>query len=282
MLGKLFKYEFKSTAKIMLTLYAVLAAVTALGSIFLSMDSIQERKNDAANLVVGSLILLYVLTVLALFIVTYVYLCVHFFKTMYSNQGYLTHTLPVGSLSIFNVKLITSLVWMLCSILLLLGSIVALTTALTPGAAWNLHGNYSFHTINEFFNLNFHMNFISFIAWMLFSVLVSCLSYLMLVFTSASIGQLFHQYKSAASIIAGVVLYFVQQIISMIFLLFHMDSLIHGVTTSISSGTNMNDPQIFTDISVPFFSTGFLLEIGFIVIYYIVCSVIVRKHINLE
>ena len=52
--------------------------------------------------------------------------------------------------------------------------------------------------------------------YLLVATIFSCLLYLLMVFTSASIGQLFSQHKIAASVIAGVVLYFAEQIISTI------------------------------------------------------------------
>ena len=95
MLKKLFKYEFKSTAKIMLILYAILIITTSVGSVVLySLDLDQAGESKLASILSVSAIVLYILAIFAVLIVMYVYLCVHFYRTMYSAQGYLTHTLP--------------------------------------------------------------------------------------------------------------------------------------------------------------------------------------------
>ena len=120
MLKKLFKYEFKSTAKIMLILYAILIVTTAVGSVVLySLDLDQAGESKLASILSVSAIVLYILAIFAVLIVMYVYLCVHFYRTMYSAQGYLTHTLPVKALAPFHVKLITSFVWMFLSMALI-------------------------------------------------------------------------------------------------------------------------------------------------------------------
>lgn len=127
MLKKLFKYEFKSTAKIMLILYAILIITTSVGSVVLySLDLDQAGESKLASILSVSAIVLYILAIFAVLIVMYVYLCVHFYRTMYSAQGYLTHTLPVKTLAPFHVKLITSFVWMFLSMALMTASIVAL------------------------------------------------------------------------------------------------------------------------------------------------------------
>ena len=118
MLGKLFKYEFKNTYKLMFIIYGVMAFVTILGCIAMYGDSDPAgTENQLQEIFFTAAMVFYVLGVFALFVVSYVYMCVHFYKTMYSDQGYLTHTLPVGQMSIFNVKLLVSLCWLMLSLI---------------------------------------------------------------------------------------------------------------------------------------------------------------------
>lgn len=111
----------------MLILYAILIVTTAVGSVVLySLDLDQAGESKLASILSVSAIVLYILAIFAVLIVMYVYLCVHFYRTMYSAQGYLTHTLPVKALAPFHVKLITSFVWMFLSMALMTVSIVVL------------------------------------------------------------------------------------------------------------------------------------------------------------
>ena len=88
MLRKLFKHEFKETAKLLLPLDLVLLAVTVIGCILLGSSILQ---NESLQMLSFSCMMIYILSIFALFIITAVYLTVRFYKTMYAAQGYLTH-----------------------------------------------------------------------------------------------------------------------------------------------------------------------------------------------
>lgn len=93
MLGKLLKYEFKNTYKLMFIIYGIMAFVTILGCIAMYSNSDPAgMTNQIQEIFFTAAMVFYVLGVFALFVVSYVYMCVHFYKTMYSDQGYLTHT----------------------------------------------------------------------------------------------------------------------------------------------------------------------------------------------
>lgn len=276
MLKKLFKYEFKSTAKIMLILYAILIITTSVGSVVLySLDLDQAGESKLASILSVSAIVLYILAIFAVLIVMYVYLCVHFYRTMYSAQGYLTHTLPVKTLAPFHVKLITSFVWMFLSMALMTASIVALIASASHGTAWQ-----DFTSAWEELLFSFH-----FIFQMVLGVICSCLTYLLWVFASASIGQLFSSNKVAASLVAGIVLYFMQQIFSMI-LMFGTGMFQSGdnsvnffaVTTTIDNTTTSTASILPSSL----FVTSNIYSIIVIVILYLVCARIITKHLNLE
>ena len=130
MLKKLIKHEFKNTSKVMLAIYALVAVVTLLGTISFVLLKPYVESGIVSFLSRMSLVL-YVLSIFALFIVTYVYMCIHFYKSMYSDQGYLTHTLPVSPLTTFHVKLGVSLCWLICSFLVMFVSLCLLLISVT-------------------------------------------------------------------------------------------------------------------------------------------------------
>lgn len=275
MLGKLFKYEFKNTAKVMLTIYAVLIVTTILGSISFGADSIQtnlDTQPPIIQLLFFATILLYILSVFALFVVTYVYVCIHFYKTMYSEQGYLTHTLPVKPMTLFNVKLITSWVWMMGSILLFFLSLFGVLIGASRGEVL-----YEFDEIilqEDFFSL-FGMTHGQLILTTVVLMAFSCLSYLLMVFVSISIGQLFHQHKIVWAIVTGMIIYFVEQTVGSISLLIMGDSFFDSLTYA----GNIT----FSDIifSMPMI-VSMVISVLFTVAFYIACVVIQKKHLNLE
>lgn len=277
MLGKLFKYEFKNTAKVMLLIYAVLIVTTCIGTLALRstirFDSIGADPSPVVTMLIVGAIILYVLSLFAFFIVTYVYMCMHFYKTMYSAQGYLTHTLPVKQLTTFHVKLATSFVWMFVALLLFIGSVFALLNGVTDGEFWQIFSQEFITGFDsELAAMGFHTA--GMIAQFLFSTVLSCLTYLLWVFASASIGQLFSSNKVLASVIAGIILYFINQTLSLIVLL------ASGYFNTIFSGSDANSEVALMNNSL--LSANNIYAILVVIVLYSICNVIVRKHINLE
>lgn len=280
MLGKLFKYEFKNTYKIMLTIYAVLMGVTILGAIILSTPAIQNNQIDDSpvlTLLVSSFFLLYMLSAFALFIVTYVYICIRFYKTMYSDQGYLTHTLPVSSFSIFNVKLLTSLVWTIGSLVFFILSVFLLLLGASRGELiTKISYGMGFADFASEFHSVMGMSIGVFILYVIVMTVFSCLSTLLMIFASISVGQLFNQHKIVAAIVTGLVLYFVQQTFGTIILLFTSGSLFsvdYAYTETVTVADILLSPSVLG---------GTILSLLFTVGFYITCVVILKKHINLD
>ena len=199
----------------MFIIYGVMAFVTILGCIAMYGDSDPAgTENQLQEIFFTAAMVFYVLGVFALFVVSYVYMCVHFYKTMYSDQGYLTHTLPVGQMSIFNVKLLVSLCWLMLSLIIMFVSIFALGCAANRGFSFDADFDMLMVDFQNLFGMSLH----TFSIYMIFAMILSCLQYLLMVFASGSIGQLFTKHKVGASIGAGIVFYMSGQIVSSIIL----------------------------------------------------------------
>lgn len=277
MLGKLFKHEFKDTAKLMVLIYGMFLAITLIGTLVLSNDAIQNSESTPVNIILAVLMIFYILSIFALFIITYVYMCIHFYKTMYSDQGYLTHTLPVKTSTIFHVKLLTSLVWMVCSMALMILSIFLLVIGASHGEIFSAEVAAELHQMSLEFEQD--MGFPMSVFWihMILCILLSCFTYLLWVFTSASVGQLFSQYKIVAAIVTGVVLYFVEQIISVI-IMFTTGYTTYMTNTLVSA----DDTILARNFMGNMLTATYIFSITICVIYYIVCRIIMKKHLNLE
>lgn len=114
MLGKLLKYELKSTSRIMGVLYLALLVVVAVVG-FVARGTIWEAtQGNAIAVVISGLI--YTLLVMALLIITIVMVLQRFYKNLLKEEGYLMHTLPVPTWMLVASKTICSLIWILLSI----------------------------------------------------------------------------------------------------------------------------------------------------------------------
>jgi hypothetical protein len=108
MFGKLVKHEFRATARIIPFVYLV--------TIFLALVHIITNRFNLGAISKISLVLM-VIMCFAQVAITFVLLIWRYYKNLYSNEGYLTHTLPVHPSLLLWSKLIVSFVWTLLSYL---------------------------------------------------------------------------------------------------------------------------------------------------------------------
>ena len=123
MLGKLFKHEFRRIGKMACLLLAVFFGVTVVGAIYLVsplFHGIIDASNNSGVMltIVGGILgliglLSYTLILIGLSFGFIIYLGFRFYQSMYSDEGYLTHTLPVKSSHLIIVKTVTAGTWML-------------------------------------------------------------------------------------------------------------------------------------------------------------------------
>jgi hypothetical protein len=92
MLGKLIKHEWKAVGKILAIVHLALILMAIVGKIMLSIQVLSE-----AGLLWRMLLLIYVFSVIAVGVGTHIYLAIRFYKNMYTDEGYLSFTLPVKS-----------------------------------------------------------------------------------------------------------------------------------------------------------------------------------------
>ena len=113
MLSKLLKYEFKATARTYGGLYlAILAAAALLGAFFRFPALISDFPIAVVTTV-------YLMLCVAIAVITALTIIQRFTRNLLGREGYLMHTLPVTPAQLILSKLISSMVWLLCSILVI-------------------------------------------------------------------------------------------------------------------------------------------------------------------
>lgn len=119
MLKKLLKYDFKSAFKIWW-----IAAVTSLGLSFLGGYAVTliRAPRDLPQVVDASAGLMLFISIFSLFafvILSEIIILVRFYKNFFTDEGYLTFTLPVKTGSLINSKLIMSVAVTLATLIVL-------------------------------------------------------------------------------------------------------------------------------------------------------------------
>jgi hypothetical protein len=114
MLKQLLKYEFKATKSLYFGLYLALALLSVvLGVSFRQENAWADHTNFGRLEII--LMVLYLSVIFAIAVLCFVSTVQRFYKNLLGREGYLMHTLPVTETQLILSKLITSMVWVLCS-----------------------------------------------------------------------------------------------------------------------------------------------------------------------
>ena len=117
MFSKLLKYDFKSVKRFGLPLVIISLALSVLGAVngfFLAVSMTADSASSDASFVSIMGVLTFMLIIYAVAIcssIIGIFVYVDFYKSLCTDQGYLTFTLPVSSTSLLNSKLLNSIIW---------------------------------------------------------------------------------------------------------------------------------------------------------------------------
>lgn len=129
MLKQLLKYEFKATKSLYFGLYLALALLSVVLGVSFRQEHALAHSTSFQNLEV-ILMIVYVSVILAIAVLCFVNTIQRFYQNLLGREGYLMHTLPVTETQLILSKLITSMVWVLCSGLV---GIVCITVMVSIG-----------------------------------------------------------------------------------------------------------------------------------------------------
>lgn len=138
MLIKLMKYEFKATGRLFLPFFGAILLLAAFNRLLFLVAKLNlfvislDLLDGLFSIVLGLSLTLYCVGVGSSFLVPHLFSLIRFGKTMFKNEGYLTHTLPVSVHQLLLSKLITSLIWIFaCTIVTALSIVIMIAGSLT-------------------------------------------------------------------------------------------------------------------------------------------------------
>lgn len=278
MLGKVLKNEWKSTWKIPTAICVYLLILTLIGCISF-VSPIWNIHSDAIELLAVFSLLVYILSLVIACVAVFAYFVVRFYRNMYSDEGYLTHTLPVNSHCHISAKGIVFFVWTTVSGIVVILSVAALigtamvATGTLDGTNWNdfwfEFNSYILPSLKKTYNEYFTIPLPVFILYGILCYILQSAASILMIYASISIGQTFNKYKVMASIIAYLALSTLLQIgASFISLpmIFNMER-------------NQVTPQLMLILLLTY-SALFSLITG--VIYYVITHLAMAKHLNLD
>lgn len=284
MLKKLVKHEWKSVYKVGSVLLLVIFAVTLVGYIGLRTPAVSAFFADETELdgmqavLMGfasiSSFLIYIMLLVGAMYGIIIYMGVHFYKTMYSDQGYLTHTLPVTPNQLLGSKVLVSGIWVLLINVALGISVLVLIIGMLQGIMNGLQADVTWDEIWRELQWGLeYMDFdtVHFLVIIVLSFLISPFTSVLLLFGALTIGQLSGKYKVMMGILAYIGLAVANYI---------LNSLVQAIMTfgyiagsmdemSMSYMTSRYDPSLIISCVVG-------------VVLYFVSHYIISKKLNLE
>lgn len=268
MLGKLIKHEFKTTSKLILPLYLVIIVITIFARIaaqgMISEEPIVDSGIMAVFIVLS--MITYILGMFAVCVAVYIYLIMRFYKNLFSDEGYLMHTLPVTSMQLLISKLVTAFVWYLIeAILVFLSIFCTFATRYALDATAEFFGAYG--GFPAFITYITGMSFPGFCLFIIVAVIISLLSGFLLPYASICVGQLWQQHKVAGAFLTYFITNFVVQII-----------------TTVLSGLFFDMDMIDSMDFVPMQYYGFTIGVSAVIAVasFLVCEFIMKRKINLD
>ena len=252
MLGKLIKYEFKATGRTILPLFGA-TILFALVSRILMPDPFWHTQG-LANTLQGIMMFFYGVSLFALFIVNLVILIRRFYKSLFRDEGYLTHTLPVTTDQIIFGKLIPAFCWYIAAII-----ISALSAAFMFASSW-VFQMIPFGDLMREIQRDLGI-YGPAIVLLFLNLILSSFVWILGFYLALSIGQLFRSAKILWSILVYFGLSIVVSIISIVF------EEVSGVTAVGGSILEISLLTLFT------------LAQG--MIYYFIVRQILKKKLNL-
>lgn len=268
MLIKLFKYEIKATARWFLPLYVALLIFAGINRMFglLRVDRLEPIQNSTiANITAGISMTVYVALMIGILVMTLVVLIQRFYKNLLGDEGYLMFTLPVPSWKHILNKLLSSMMWVVCS------GIVALLSI------WIIipHDYSLIKLLRDFSMIIAEME--SYVGKGIYllgfeTILLGLLSLafgILMIYAAIALGHLFSKHKLLASFGMYIVLSTINQSIMAFYALF------------IERYNNFSDIATFADAQI-ILSLAFIYLAVMTVACFILTQFILKNKLNLE
>ncbi len=115
MLKKLLKYDLRAVFKLWWIAAAVTVVMAVLGGFAGLIQTYSDRLPEVITVITGFVRFFAYFCIAALFVLTQVLLFVRYYKNFFTDEGYLTFTLPANREALLNSKVITGILAMLAT-----------------------------------------------------------------------------------------------------------------------------------------------------------------------
>lgn len=208
MLKKLFAHEWKDTWKIVGCMNLAVIILTIIGTLTINEDAIALiETNEYASVTFGLYIMFYFVAVMALSLTTTFYFFYRFYKNLYTDEGYLMHTLPVKSHHLVWSKTFVAIIWQFISGIVVIFSFLSFMDCMyridgnSAGSFWAELGVGISEVFDVLFNgSGYEFEITILLIEVILMLLISPFFAIFLGYASISLGQLAKKRKLMASV----------------------------------------------------------------------------------
>lgn len=273
MLRKIFKYEWKTIFPLLLGVHCVGLAVAVFCRIGINLMGGVRSEN--VSIMAALLLTAAIMAIGCVVFYTYFYTGYRFYKSVFTQQGYLTNTLPVTADQLIWGKGLTAVIWVTIDCLWAIAALFVLV--LSPEDVAEL-----IRDLPEAFSALFHTKAPA-LTWLLvITMLLTPFFMTIQIYVAAAIGNLFTGHKLLATICSYIGISFIQQVFSLVILAAtapHMAQFNYQVKQA--------SENVYTTINVAGFMTNCVgLSLAFTVLcavgFYFLSRYVLNHKLNLE
>lgn len=276
MILKLLKYDLKGIGRKLLPLYALTIVLSLLNRFsanrLFSYES-QVSSEPWFEMLSAILVGIYIIAIIAVFIVTFYILVAKYNRSVFGDEGYLTNTLPLTQTQIIMSKTINFLIWSLISTL-----VAGISLIIIVYQSWWMPEFMQFMRevgvlIKQLWTSSLSNNKIAIILFAI-TIIITPISEILNIFLCVGIGNKF-KHKLAAGVVAYLVINMFISFITTLVTNNIVDSM--SMTQSFNSAFYMGTPNFY-----PMSIMIFLLTVGQIAAFFFGTKYIQEKQLNLE
>ncbi len=228
MLGKLLKHEWKAVWKIPVLLIGILLAAAMMAGFTFHLP-IWDSEWVGLPLSGVMMIITFYVAIIGVSLGITIYFAVRYYKNMFTDEGYLTNTLPVSSHQLLLSKVITMFSWDIISILAIAASVaifmgMIILAFMEPGDGKTIVDGFWELFDMSIWDSPYMQEFEGFCVSMIVMVLASAFSGTMTIVASVTIGQMVRRHRILGAFGAYFAIGTVMQIISTVILFPYMIS----------------------------------------------------------
>ncbi len=278
MLGKLIKHEWRALKNPFIIFLVVLILTTALSCITLLFinPAYNEVVMGFSAILSFCMFMLYYMGLIVCSIGSNIMIAIRFYKSCYTDEGYLTHTLPISSKQLLLGKTITySLFSLVMGALMVLSVFVIIFVAIAHfGSFADFSGFPAYAEINAGFREEFGIGIVPFILLLIVYCIGASIANIIIITGCVSIGQLMTKHRILGALLAYFAFYMIVQIISTFAAI--------PMSTSILKAELAGDTLTMWELMGPLYLIIGGIYVVIAVIMYFVNLHMMTKRLNLE